>query len=355
MTALTPIAQINPVAAPAAAGTRLSQRQKAAIIVRFLLNEGADLNFTDLPEDLQTGLTQQMGEMRIVDRTTLAHVLAEFADELEQIGVTFPHDLTGALSVLEGRLAPRTAAKLRKQAGMRQYKDPWDRIGALDAASLIPIFDTESTEIAAVILSKLDVARAAEVLALLPGPKARQITFAVSQTKNVTPDAVDRIGMSLASQLDARPDRAFDQDPEERVGAILTFSRSASREELLNGLGEEDADFAERVRKSIFTFANIPARIAPLDVPKIIKAADQEQFIQALTAALQGEDAPVAEFFLANMSTRMANSLREEIEETGIIKAQDGEDAMNAMTSTIRMLQQSGALTFIVPEDTQSE
>ncbi|MFY0680271.1 MAG: flagellar motor switch protein FliG [Thalassovita sp.] len=355
MTSLTPIAQIDPVAAPSSGSPRLSRRQKAAIIVRFLLNEGADLNFTELPEDLQTNLTQQMGEMRLVDRTTLAHVLSEFADELEQIGVTFPHDLSGALAVLEGRLDPRTAAKLRKQAGVRQYKDPWDRIGALDASNLVPIFETESTEIAAVILSKLDVARAAEVLALLPGPRARQITFAVAQTKNVTPDAVDRIGLSLASQLDARPDRAFDDDPEERVGAILNFSPSATREELLNGLGEEDAEFADRVRKSIFTFANIPARVATLDVPKIIKAADQDQLIQGLAAAQQGEHATVAEFFLSNMSSRMAASIREEIEETGKFRPKEAEDAMAEITAVIRNLQQNGTLTFLSADEGEED
>ena len=44
----------------------LSQREKAAIIVRFLLNEGAELSLSDLPEDLQGDLVQVMGNMRHV-------------------------------------------------------------------------------------------------------------------------------------------------------------------------------------------------------------------------------------------------------------------------------------------------
>jgi flagellar motor switch protein FliG len=46
----------------------LSRRAKAAIVVRLLLNEGADLPLEDLPDDLQIALTQQMGAMRLVDR-----------------------------------------------------------------------------------------------------------------------------------------------------------------------------------------------------------------------------------------------------------------------------------------------
>ncbi|SEQ65325.1 flagellar motor switch protein FliG [Thalassovita taeanensis] len=352
MTNLTPLARIAP---PNTASGKervsparsLSRRQKAAVIVRFLLNEGADLSFSDLPEDLQAGLTLQLGDMRVVDRSTLASVVAEFADELEQIGVTFPHDLAGALSVLDGRIHPRTAAKLRKQAGVRQYSDPWDRIRAMTAPTLLPIFEAEATEVAAVVLSKLDVARAAEVLALLPGDKARRITYAVSLTGAVTPDAVDRIGLSLASQLDARPERAFDADPEERIGAILNYSPSATREELLNGLDQEDAEFAGRVRKAIFTFANIPARIAPRDVPKIVRGVDQTVLVTALAAAPDSDLGEVAEFILSNMSARMADSLREEIGEMGKIKVKAGEDAMGEIVNEIRQLQSAGDIELL--------
>ena len=60
-----------------AAGTiPLSQREKAAIVVQFLLSEGADLSLADLPDDLQTMLARQFGQMRHVDRSTLAAVIA---------------------------------------------------------------------------------------------------------------------------------------------------------------------------------------------------------------------------------------------------------------------------------------
>ncbi|WP_428983607.1 hypothetical protein [Psychrosphaera aquimarina] len=43
---------------------------------------------------------------------------------------------------------------------------------------LLPILENESIEVAAVLLSKIDVARAAELLGKLPGPQARRITYA---------------------------------------------------------------------------------------------------------------------------------------------------------------------------------
>lgn len=356
----TQLARITPVKKPAppaasrpasAAKPRLTRKQKAAIMVRFLLAEGADLDFTALPDDLQAELTRSLGDMRLVDRQTLANVVAEFAGQLEQIGVTFPHDLAGALTMLDGRIHPRTAAKLRKQAGVRQYADPWDRIRAMDAPALVSIFQDESTEIAAVVLSKLDVARAAEVLALLPGDRARRITYAVSLTGSVTPDAVDRIGLSLAAQLDARPERAFEDGPDKRVGAILNYSPSATRDDLLSALEGEDAEFAARVRKAIFTFADIPARVAPIDVPKLTRGVDQAVLVLALAYASANDNDAAANHILSNLSGRMADALREEMSETGPIKAKPGEEAMSAVVTAIRQLEAAGDITLLAEEE----
>jgi len=73
----------------------LNRKAKAAIVVRLLLNNGADIPHEELPEDSQATLTQQMVNMRVVDRDTLAFVITEFTDELERIGLSFPHKIVG--------------------------------------------------------------------------------------------------------------------------------------------------------------------------------------------------------------------------------------------------------------------
>lgn len=326
----------------------LSRRAKAAIVVRMLLNDGADIPLEDLPEELQAHLTKAMGSMRTVDRETLQHVAAEFADEVERIGLSFPGGMAGALNALEGRISPQTAARLRKEAGVREAGDPWKRIRNLGPELLLPILQDESVEIAAVMLSKLPVSKAAELLGQLPGPRARQITYAVSMTGAVTPDAVDRIGISLASQLDDRPVRAFDDGPVERVGAILNSSTSLTRDDMLAGLDETDEGFANAVRKAIFTFENIPARIAPRDVPRILRAVDQEALVTALAgAAAMGLEAS-AEHLLENMSARLADQLREEMGEAETPTPADTDTAMAAVVTAIRQMEADGELTLLV-------
>lgn len=335
----------------------LSQREKAAIVVRFLLSEGAEVTLTDLPDDLQSELAVLFGSMRHVDRATLANVVSEFAEELEQIALLFPRSMTGALTALDGRISPQTAARLRKEAGVRQAGDPWDQLRTIPVETLLPFLTSEATEVAAVILSKLDVAKSAELLGRLPGTTARRIAYAMSKTGAVTPETVYRIGLSLALQLDSSPDRAFAEDPEKRVGAILNLSTAEMRDDVLSGLDEDDQTFAQGVRRAIFTFSHIPARIDPRDAPKIIRAVDQATLVEALVHATAqgGEMEQAAAFLLANISTRLADGLREEVTQSGKVKAKTGEAAMTAVIIAIRQMEESGELSLISPQTDQEE
>lgn len=338
---------------PPAARPALTGRQKAAVIVRLLLAEGAPLPLAALPEHLQAALTEQIGQMRLVDRDTLRAVVEEFVAELDCVGLSFPGGIDGAIALLDGHISASAANRLRRLAGASGKADPWERITRLAPERLLPVLEAESVEVGAVLLSKLPVPRAADLLGRLPGERARRIAYAVSLTGGIDPETVRRIGLSLLAQIEAEPPRAFDAVPEERVGAILNVSPAATREEVLEGLAATDAAFAERVRRAIFTFAHIPARLDPRDVPKLLRALPQPQLVVALASALargEGAEAAAADYLLAHMSQRMAAALRTEIAEAGRIRDRDGEAARAAIVAALRDLEGRGELALIVPE-----
>ena len=158
-----------------------------------------------------------------------------------------------ALRLLEGKITNDTARRLRQDAGVRLFEDPRGRIKQLDEKELLKLLDAEKTEIAVVVLSKLDVTKAAALLGEMPGPRARKISFAISQTAGVTSQAVDRIGQSLMAQLDNKPERAFATLPEDRIAAILTDTSDDLRDEVMNGLRETNPELVERVLAVVFT------------------------------------------------------------------------------------------------------
>ena len=330
----------------------LTSREKAAVIVRYLLAEGASIPLAKLPEHIQASLTEQMGQMRLIDRQTLGAVVDEFLGELEQVGLAFPSGMEGALTIMDGHISANAASRLRRLAGASAKADPWDRLTALAVDRLLPVLQEESVEVAAVMLSKLPVPKSAELLGKLPGDRARRVAYAVSQTGNVDPETVRRIGLSLVSQLDAQPARAFETGPVERVGAILNVSAALTREDVLAGLQETDADFADLVRRAIFTFVHLPRRVLGRDVPKIIRLVDQPVLVTALAATVGVAELEVAaEFMLANMSQRMAQGLRDEMAARGRVKEKDAEAAMAMIVMAIRQLEAAGEIVLVQPEE----
>ncbi len=327
------------------------------MIVQMLIGDGTQLSLSQLPEHLQLLRTQELGALRLVDRNTVTTVAEEFLAELEAVGLSAPGTHDGAVMALADHLSGPLADKLRKQTHEVRNGDHWPTVVNLDITRIVDIMCAESTELCAVTLSKLPVAKAAEVLTKTPGDRARRITYAMSQTADVSPDAVRRIGAALAQDYSSANPLAFEMAPVQRLGAILNATPTETREDLLTGLGTTDPTFANSVRKAIFTFKDIAPRVKPTDIPNCIRAVDGQIMTAAIAAGLAGDEQLVAsaEFILESISQRMASQIREDASELGPIKKAEAEAAMAEITKAIRELVDSGTITLIDPDENAEE
>ncbi|MBF9036624.1 flagellar motor switch protein FliG [Rhodobacterales bacterium HKCCE2091] len=326
----------------------LTQGQKAAVIVRLLLSHEVALPLERLQPKHQKRLARRMTELRRVDRPTLAAVIDEFTQALDGMALTFPRGLPDALELLEPYLSPKASEGLRDEASRANRGEAWDRIVALETDELLTLIAEEGAEVSAILLSKLPVAKAAELLGALPPERAEVITHAVALTGAVGPHTVNRVGKALAEQLDARPSPAFRTGAADRVGLILNAATRKMRDTLLAALEGRDTEFAEAVRKTIFTFDHIPARLDAGDVPAVMRAVDGEVLNLAIAAAT--DQFPLAvDFILDNISKRMAEALREEAMALGTPAEDEGEAAMTAVIGAIRDLEAQGQLKLKEP------
>ncbi|MDO5704878.1 MAG: FliG C-terminal domain-containing protein [Paracoccus sp. (in: a-proteobacteria)] len=328
----------------------LSPRQKAAVIVRLLMDGNDDMNLSALDRDHQAALAQEMAGMDLIDRTTRDAVITEFCDSLESVGVTFPGGLDGTLDMLGSSLSDDTANHLRRIAALTGKGDPWERIAALPVDKIIALANQEAVEIVALMFSKLPVSKASEAFTALGPVRARTVAHAMSMTGGVTIEALHRVGQVLLRAADALPRPAIEKPAVDRVGAILNFASAEIRDSVLQGLDDDDAEFAVDVRKAIFTFAHIPTRIQPRDVPRIVREIETPVLLRALAGATEN-NAISAEFILTNISQRMAEGLRDEMGSVGKQKPRDIEDAMSVVVAAIRDLEAAGELVMVVPDD----
>lgn len=325
------------------------------MIVQLLIGDGGKLSLADLPAPIQAQLAHELGEIRLVDRQTVHSVASEFARELGAIGLSAPGGRDAAIDALSAHISPEIAKQLRAELASAKNGDPWTMIEALEEPEILTLMTCQSIEVCAVAISKLPVSTAADVLAKLPGERARRITYAMSQTQEVKPAIVRSIGQALVADHCGNKITAFDKPPDARLGAILNSSPAATREALLDDLDQQDSIFAATVRQKIFTFENISSRVAPLDIPSCIRGVEPEMLTKAIAAALAstGPHAEAAEFILANISQRMASQMREDAAEIGTISETEAEAAMRAVSAEIRALADSGAITLISDEATE--
>lgn len=332
------------------AQTGLSPRQKAAIIVRLLLDEDETVTLDSFNGDRQALLFEEMARMELVDRQTRDNVIEEFCNSLESVGVTFPGDLDGTLEIMSDKLSKDSSDRLRRLVMISGRGDPWPRILELSPDDIEALASSEAVELVAVMLSKLPVEQAAKTYAAMDPERARLIAQAMAMTRDISPQSLRRVGLVLAQAADALPRPAMETKASDRMGDMLNFANAELRDGVLEMLDQEDEEFAQDVRRAIFVFAHIPTRVEPKDVPRIVRDMNQQILVRALCQT-SDEDSAAAEFILSNLSRRMAETLREEIESLGSVRPQDAEAAANDVVVLIRRLAEEEELKLIPPKD----
>ncbi len=342
--------QQAPLTANAAIAS-LTQRQKAAIIVKLLVGGGVSLDELDLDADAIWKITNAMTGLGVVDKDIVDSVTAEFILEMERMGLVFERDVDGSLKAMEDKIPAETLSKIKARQSGSEEASAWSYLAKTEPDVLAKRVSAENPRIAAVILSKLSPAKSAEIVGHLSPETAEAIFGAISKSSAVKPEIVSRIGIALADSLqDKGGAGAFEDSAAERIGAILNMSASQLRDEILSSFEKKDPEAASQIRRLMFTFEDIPSRITGRDVSKILRGVDDETLVMALSGAATSAPA-VKEFIMSNISSRLAEQIEESIEERGAVKPKDADAAMTQVVIAIKELEKSGEITLIEPEE----
>lgn len=341
----------NGAIAPLETAAKLQPDQKVAVILRLLLKDAEASTFKAFSAHQMSRVVHAMASLRYVSEAAILEVVQEFLAEIQSLGMHFKPGLDGAMSLLRDHLTDEVCDMLTSGRVIEEVEDPWVKIENLGDKTLAAILSRETPAAAAIVLAKLPSGRAAETLGLLEPEVAQAIMLAAVRAGRVDPARVLDIGEAIAATALRLSDTgAFKGDPVARVGEILNFAPGATRSQLLDGLREEDSALAERLRKVMFTFADIPDRIEPKDVPKIARGVDNDTLVMALTAG-QTSDKKTVDFIMENLSKRLSEQLAEEIRDHGEVKAREADVAMNEIIQNIRDLEANGEIFLTMSED----
>lgn len=330
---------------------RLEPAEKAAIVLVALGPETA------------ARLLSGIGERRLHRFARIVNGLNEVpADVVERVIAEFLHKIEDTRSVGGGAVEARRflSEVLDKDQVNRIMGDldtkgrsVWSLLGDVSDVRIATWLRSEHPQVAAIALSRLSAVKAARVLERLGPAEAEDIVMRMGPAAIADPGVTARIGEVIARDfLPAAISQRNRQEPAELIAGVMNHVSGAIRDRLLEAMVSAAPKLAEAVRKVMFTFEHIPERINPRDVGLITKSVDETVLLRALKAG--GERSRgTADFVFGNISKRLAERLREDLEALPEPTRKDGEAAQTALVAAIVDLRDAGALKMIVTESVE--
>ena len=110
---------------------------------------------------------------------------------------------------------------------------------------------------------------------------------------------------------------------------------------IIENLEESDAELADEIKKKMFVFEDV-INLDSTAIQRIIREVENTQ----LTVALKGATPEVSDLIFANMSKRMAEMIKEDIDFMGPVRLRDVEEAQQAIVNIIRRLEDAGEIVI---------
>jgi len=117
---------------------------------------------------------------------------------------------------------------------------------------------------------------------------------------------------------------------------------------VLDYIREADADLAQKIMDNMFTFDDLE-KVDDKGIQAVLKEVQSESLI----VALKGASAELREKVLRNMSSRAAETLREDLESRGPVRLSEVESEQKEMLKIVRRLVDEGTIVLAGGGDDQ--
>jgi len=210
----------------------------------------------------------------------------------------------------------------------------------MDPGSVAELLRNEHPQIVASILVHLERDQASEVLKQLTERSRNDILLRIATLDGIQPQALDELNQVLSRVL-AGGDKVKKASlgGAKTAAEILNFLGSSVETVAIEAIREHDSDLAQRVLDQMFTFDNVN----DLD-DKGIQTMLREVQSESLIVALKGADQALRERIFKNMSTRAAETMREDLESKGPVRLSEVEAEQREILKIVRRLADEGQI-----------
>ncbi|HEU5314995.1 MAG TPA: FliG C-terminal domain-containing protein [Chloroflexota bacterium] len=217
----------------------------------------------------------------------------------------------------------------------------------MDVEQLSLAVRAEHPQAIALIFLQLPPDLTARALAALPPDLRADVAGRMATTRQVDP-AVSRALLDQLKQRfghllpDDHPDkRAAPAGGAQHLAEMLRHLEPSAGKAIVDGIAARDAAVAERVRGGVFTFADV-GTLPDRDVQRLWRDLDYKTVV----LALRGETGATRDALLRNVSQRVHDQLRRDVELLGPQRASAVREAQDHVAATARRLADTGEISI---------
>lgn len=320
--------------------------RKAAVLLTSLPQEQAAQLLSKLePKQVET-VTIEIAKLKSISADEQSTVIQEFA-ELDPATIGGG---TGGLNVARslvekalGKNASGTIDNVRQQIEAL----PFSFLQHVDPENLLTFVIDEHPQTIALVLSHLQPAFAAQIVAGLPSERQLAVVRRIATMGQTNPEIIQEVERGLESRMSSVMSQQFEKaGGVDKVAEILNVADRSTERALLESLAQEDPELVEEIRRRMFVFEDIN-KFSPKDVQTILKNVETAQWAMAL----KGASEELKQKVLGNMSQRAADMLREEMEYLGPVKLSAVEQVQQQIVDVVRKLEDLGEIVLSAGEE----
>ena len=319
-----------------------TNKQKAAIL---LISLGPDVSasvYKHLTEEEIEKLTLEISGVRTVD----SHIKEDILEEFHQIALAQDYISQGGIgyakTVLEKALGKDQATAIITRLTSSLQVKPFDFARKADASQILNFIQNEHPQTIALVLSYLEPTKSGQILSELPQELQADIAKRIAVMDSTSPEIINEVEQILERKLSTTVTRDYTNTGgiDSVVEVLNQVDRSTERT-ILDSLEIQDPELAEEIKKRMFVFEDI-VTLDNMAIQRVIRDVENEDMMLALKVASE----EVKEIVFKNMSKRMVETMKDDMEYMGPVRLKDVEESQSRIVGIIRKLEEAGEIVI---------
>ncbi len=316
--------------------------ESAAILLMSLGEEEAAGVLKHLtPKEVQR-LGETIARMKIVPRERLDNALRRFADQARDQHTLVPDTGEYVRSVLRRALGDDNASLLLDRIQQGVDVSGIESLKWMDPTAVAELLRNEHPQIVAAILVHLEGDHAGAIVKAFGERQRNEVLVRIATLDGIQPSALKDLNEAM-SRVVVAGDRAKKRSlgGVKTAAEILNQLGGAIESSVLDFIRDADADLAQKIADSMFTFDDL----AKLD-DKGVQTLLREVQTESLVIALKGATPEMREKVFRNMSSRAAETLREDLDSRGPVRVSEVEAEQKELIRIVRRLVDEGRIVL---------